>query len=276
MTQTAAASHDHDLTDSGTLAAPPDPPARSIPELSRTIEAVLFSTDKPVSIARLAEVLGLGEEFESRGTAHDPDPALLPPETTPPEVPTAQTGTPEIELNQGAGPSSEPAAPEPPAHVEPKPRQKKKKPTSKGPSPAGLIRDTVEHLNAIYAQTGRAFRIEQVAGGYRVMMLPEHAPTIAAFQGAKSRTALSHAALETLAIVSYKQPITRARLEAIRGVACGEILRSLADRRLITIVGRAEEVGRPILYGTTKRFLELFGLSSLKDLPSVEDLRPKT
>ncbi len=97
------------------------------------------------------------------------------------------------------------------------------------------------------------------------MMLPQFAPAIAALQGSRARTSLSHAALESLAIISYKQPMTRARLEAIRGVSCGEILRSLTDRRLVTIVGRAEEVGRPILYGTTKRFLELFGLSSLKE-----------
>jgi len=142
-------------------------------------------------------------------------------------------------------------------------------------SGASLIRDAVGRLNSVYEDTGRSFRIELVAGGYRVMTLPRFAKVIAAFQGGRSRTTLSHAALETLAIISYKQPITRARLEAIRGVACGEILRSLIDRRLVTVAGRAEELGRPILYATTRRFLETFGLASLKDLPTMEELRPQ-
>jgi segregation and condensation protein B len=83
---------------------------------------------------------------------------------------------------------------------------------------------------------------------------------------------LSKAALETLAIIAYKQPILRADIEAIRGVACGETIRSLMEKHLVKISGRAEEPGRPILYGTTRRFLELFGLNSLKDLPQSEGL----
>ena len=139
--------------------------------------------------------------------------------------------------------------------------------------PSGIVREAVARLNAVYEQTGRAFRIEQVAGGYRVMTLVAHAPVLERFHGGRERTSLSKAAIETLAIIAYKQPLTRAGLEAIRGVACGEILRALLERRLITIVGRAEELGRPILYGTSKRFLETFGLGSLKDLPTVEELR---
>ena len=133
----------------------------------------------------------------------------------------------------------------------------------------------MEGLNAEYERTGRSFRIEQVAGGYRVMTLPRFAEVVAAFQGSRMRSSLSHAALESLAIIAYKQPVTRAQLEAIRGVACGEVLRSLIDRRLVTIAGRAEELGRPLLYGTTKQFLETFGLSSIKDLPSIEELRAR-
>ncbi len=133
----------------------------------------------------------------------------------------------------------------------------------------------IERLNQEYERAGRAFRVDAVAGGYRVMTVPEQAAAVAAIRGAQARTALSRAAVETLAIIAYKQPLTRASLEAIRGVACGEILRSLIDRRLVTIAGRAEEPGRPMLYGTTKRFLEIFGLASLKDLPSVEEFRAR-
>jgi segregation and condensation protein B len=135
------------------------------------------------------------------------------------------------------------------------------------------IADAVAALNHEYDETGRSFRIEPVAAGYRFMTRPEHAPAIAAFQKARSTGRLSRAGLESLAIVAYEQPITRAKLEAIRGVACGEVLRTLIDRKLITIKGRAEELGRPMLYGTTRQFLDAFGLSSIKDLPSVEELR---
>ena len=88
-------------------------------------------------------------------------------------------------------------------------------------------------------------------------------------------TKLSPAALETLSIIAYEQPILRARIEAIRGVASGEVIRGLMDRHMVKIVGRAEELGRPMLYGTTRAFLEVFGLADLKDLPKLEDLKPK-
>ena len=104
------------------------------------------------------------------------------------------------------------------------------------------------------------------------MTLPDYARAVAAIRGPKDAGRLSRAALETLSIVAYRQPITRAELEAIRGASSGEILRTLLDRRLVSITGRAEEPGRPILYGTSKRFLEVFGLSSVKDLPSPKEI----
>jgi segregation and condensation protein B len=138
------------------------------------------------------------------------------------------------------------------------------------------IKAAVEELNSQYESSGRAFRIEQVAGGYRAVALAEFAPQLAALHGVRESHALSKAAVETLAIIAYRQPITRASLEAIRGVNCGEVLRSLLEKRLVDITGRAEEPGRPMLYGTTKRFLDEFGLSSLKDLPSHTDFAPPT
>lgn len=135
---------------------------------------------------------------------------------------------------------------------------------------AGVVQG-IDRLNAAYDKAGRAFRIEPVAGGVRVMTRPEYSGVVAAFHRAKSSARLSRAALETLSIVAYRQPVTRAKLEAIRGVACGEVLRTLLDRRLLTIKGRAEELGRPMLYGTTKQFLDTFGLASIKDLPKPED-----
>jgi segregation and condensation protein B len=89
----------------------------------------------------------------------------------------------------------------------------------------------------------------------------------------RSENKLSPAALETLAIIAYKQPIMRVDIEAIRGVVCGEMVRQLIDKGLVKIAGRAQVLGRPLLYGTTKRFLDVFGLNSLKDLPTAEDLK---
>lgn len=140
-----------------------------------------------------------------------------------------------------------------------------------GPIDSAAVVRAVEHLNSAYGQGGRSFRIEQVSGGYRLMTLPMFAPTVSGLLKSRQNSKLSRAAVETLAIVAYRQPITRAELESIRGVACGEVLKGLMEKRLVTITGRAEEVGRPLLYGTTKQFLDAFGLSSVRDLPSIRD-----
>ncbi len=138
---------------------------------------------------------------------------------------------------------------------------------------AKTVADAIGVLNDQYQASSRAFRIEELSAGYRVMTLPAYAATVAEFHKARQHTKLSRAAVESLAIIAYKQPITRAELESIRGVSCGEVLKSLLERRLVTIRGRAEELGRPMLYGTTKQFLDTFGLSSIKDLPAPTDLK---
>ncbi len=132
------------------------------------------------------------------------------------------------------------------------------------------VRNAIQQLNSDYESTGRAFRIEQVAGGYQILTLPHFGDYLKKLHQKEIDAKLTKAALETLAIIAYKQPILRADVEAIRGVACGETIRSLMEKHLVKIAGRAEEPGRPILYGTTKRFLELFGLNGLKDLPQPE------
>lgn len=135
---------------------------------------------------------------------------------------------------------------------------------------AKAIQDAADGLNKLYEKTGRSFRIEKVAGGLQVLTLPKYADVLCELHKTRAQMKLSPAAMETLAIIAYQQPIMRAQIENIRGVACGEVLRSLMERHLVKIVGRAEEIGRPMLYGTTKGFLEVFGLSGLKDLPKVE------
>ena len=138
---------------------------------------------------------------------------------------------------------------------------------------AKQVREHIENLNAKYQANNNAFRIEQIAGGYQMLTLSPYNYWLKKLLRARSDNKLSPAALETLAIVAYKQPIMRADIEAIRGVAVGEVIRSLSYKGLVKIVGRAEVLGRPMLYGTTKRFLEVFGLNTLKDLPKIEELK---
>jgi segregation and condensation protein B len=138
---------------------------------------------------------------------------------------------------------------------------------------AKQVREHIESLNAKYEANNNAFRIEQIAGGYQMLTLSPYNYWLKKLLRARSDNKLSPAALETLAIIAYKQPIMRADIEAIRGVAVGEVIRSLCYKGLVKIVGRAEVLGRPMLYGTTKRFLEVFGLNTLKDLPKIEELK---
>jgi segregation and condensation protein B len=135
------------------------------------------------------------------------------------------------------------------------------------------VREHIEQLNKEYEANNLSFRIEQIAGGYQMLTLDFYNPWLRKLNRVRSESKLSQAALETLAIISYKQPIIRADVEAIRGVACGEMIRSLVYKGLVKIVGKAEVLGRPLLYGTTKKFLQVFGLNSLKDLPKVEELK---
>lgn len=135
-------------------------------------------------------------------------------------------------------------------------------------------RTLIRQLNRLYDETGCAFRIEHVAGGYQMLTRPAFAPWLRRFHHIPSLERLSAPTMETLAVVAYRQPVLRAEIEAIRGVNCGEILRQLMDRDLVRIGGRSSELGRPYLYTTTKRFLQLFGLRSLDELPRVFALRP--
>jgi segregation and condensation protein B len=134
-------------------------------------------------------------------------------------------------------------------------------------------RTLVQGLRHRYDERGCAFQVSQVAGGYRLLSRREFSKWLR-LPGAEDRELrLSTPAMETLAVVAYRQPVLRAEVEAIRGVACGEILKMLLERDLLRVVGRSEELGRPLRYGTTKRFLEVFGLCNLEQLPWAAELR---
>ena len=211
----------------------PEIPCATLPFELR-VEAAILLADRPISDARIAEVLGL--------------------------VPTA------VRAGSKDGEATDEEADE--------------DSTKDSAALAGrrreavrLVREAIDTLNQQYAASNRTFRIESVAGGRQMLTIAAYGSILSRMKGQRSQTRLSQAALETLAIIAYKQPMLRAQLEAIRGVACGEVLKSLMERRLVKIVGRAEEVGRPMLYGTTPEFLRVFGIAYLSDLPQAKDLR---
>ncbi len=134
-------------------------------------------------------------------------------------------------------------------------------------------RTLLRELSGRYDARGSAFSVEPVAGGYQLLTRPKLASWIGSFAPPADELHLSPPAMETLAIVAYSQPALRAEVESIRGVQCGELLRQLMERDLLRIVGRSDELGRPLLYGTTKRFLQHFGLKDLDHLPRAQELR---
>ena len=131
-------------------------------------------------------------------------------------------------------------------------------------------RTLVRKLNRLYDTEGCAFRVVEVAGGFQLVSRPQFASYLRRVHGPTAEVRLSAPAMETLSVVAYRQPVLRVVVESIRGVQCGELLRQLMERDLVRIAGRSEELGRPFLYGTTKRFLQVFGLRHLDELPPVE------
>ncbi len=135
----------------------------------------------------------------------------------------------------------------------------------------GQIQRIVEGLNLSYQNEGRSFRIQEIAGDYQFFTLPHFSPWVEKLLAERKRR-LSPQALETLAIIAYRGPINRPRIEAIRGVNADGVLKTLLERGLIRIKGRGNSVGRPLLYGTSKSFLQYFGLKRLSDLPRWKEL----
>jgi len=141
-------------------------------------------------------------------------------------------------------------------------------------TPVDNIVSALEELAREHEQAARSYRLACVAGAWQFVSQPEFAPWIKALVGHKSRPPrLSQPGLETLAIIAYRQPITRAEIEQVRGVAVDGVMQTLLDRGLVVPVGRAEVIGRPITFGTTPAFLEYFGLKNLDDMPAADELR---
>ncbi len=134
------------------------------------------------------------------------------------------------------------------------------------------IEKAIEALNREYDETGRSFFVKKLAGGYQFVTKPEYGRWVRRILKTTSRPRLSRAALETLSIIAFKQPVSRSEIDFVRGVNSDGVLKSLLERRLIAIAGRADTVGRPLLYKTTPEFLRYFGLNSLDDLPKPKEI----
>ena len=134
------------------------------------------------------------------------------------------------------------------------------------------IEEAVTNLNEQYQKGGRTFEIKEIAGGYQLFTLPEYADYIDKLFQTRQKSRLTQKALETVAIIAYKQPLTKHEIEEIRGVNVDGVMKTLLSRNLITISGRAKAPGSPFLYITTKRFLDYFGLTGLEDLPKLKEI----
>jgi segregation and condensation protein B len=133
-------------------------------------------------------------------------------------------------------------------------------------------RAVIDQLNATYHETGRTFRVQRVAQGYQLYTMPDYAEFVRRLYQHQYTHRLSRAALEVLAIIAYRQPVTRPEIEQLRGVDCSGPLVTLLERRLIATYGRASRPGNPFLYRTTPEFLRYFGLAGLEDLPRMEEI----
>ena len=134
------------------------------------------------------------------------------------------------------------------------------------------VEGAVQQLQAHYLESDRAFDVVEVAEGYQILTRPEYAPYLDRFDTIPRASRLSGPALETMAIIAYRQPIGRLEIEYVRGVGSTAVIRTLQDRGLVEVVGRGEGIGRPLLYGATLRFLEHFGFKSIEELPRPEEL----
>lgn len=140
---------------------------------------------------------------------------------------------------------------------------------------SGLVAPLLDELAEEYRRTGRGFVLVALAEGYQLRTRPEHAEMVRRLQSSRP-VRMSRAALEALAIIAYRQPVTRADIDYLRGVDSGGVIKSLLDKRLVRIVGKKDIPGRPLIYGTSREFLEFFGLQSLDDLPTLKEFTELT
>ena len=257
------------------------------PESERTlslkakIEAVIYASEEPVTLAQLAGLLGheaqaeLDRLDERQGSLPlDPeaeDPAATPPQSEPSTPQDEPADNPEDDLadDPESAPAEAPAAPEDPTGPSAADRKAARE---KERRLREFFRSLLDQLIHDYAAGDRGLEVREVAGGFRMATKPEYHDAVRGFvRSLKTVLKLSLQALETLAVVAYKQPVTAPEVSEIRGVDSGGVLGSLLGRKLIATAGRKQVIGRPILYKTTRDFLLRFGLKDVSELPSIEE-----
>jgi segregation and condensation protein B len=248
--------------------------------LKAKIEAVIYASEEPVTVAQLVSLLG--EEGQSELTALDERQESLPLDETAAdaEALNAETLGEPVESEVAAEPAEAPAEP---AETSPEADSKAEAVTAarKQSQDARRLRDyfrsLLDQLIADYASDDRGLEIREIAGGFRFATKPQYHDAVRGFvKSLKPPLKLSLQALETLAVIAYKQPITAPEISEIRGVDSGGVLGSLMARKLINTAGRKQVIGRPILYKTTKDFLVRFGLKDINELPSIEEFEKMT
>jgi segregation and condensation protein B len=239
--------------------------------LKPKLEAVIYAAEEPVTLAQLAAIFA-DEVLPGLEEAAEPQReqiglAGLSPETdAPPEVNVPS----ETAQDAGSTPEDAPAVEETPAAAEA--ADEKKAARQRDRRVRQVLQGVLDELIADYANNERGMEVREIAGGYRMATKPEYHDAVRGFvKSLKPPMKLSLQALETLAVIAYKQPVTAPEVSEIRGVDSGGVLGSLVSRKLITTAGRKPVIGRPILYKTTKEFLLRFGLKDVNDLPSMEE-----
>ena len=226
-------------------------------DIKGKIEAVIYAAEEPVTVEQIAAVLKDVTDWQ-------PAAELPVGDESQPLAPAAENAS----LEAAAEPENV-TAPEPVEAAAP--QKKLRKPDPLAPLKAE-VRAVIEQLISEYDGPDSGMEIRSVAGGYRMATKPEHHDVVRGFaKSLKPPVRLSLAALETLAVIAYKQPITVPEVSEIRGVDAGGVIGTLLDRKLITTSGRKQVIGRPILYKTTREFLLRFGLKDVAELPSMEE-----
>jgi segregation and condensation protein B len=243
----------------------PDFLAMTRPEQISAIEVLLFASEEPLSAQALYAILVPIEESDKKTSSRSTKNGVVL-NGTHAHHEEFIGDTPQIAYLQA----------EPPEGITDEAPATNEENTTKPSNAELLISSLIDDLNAELETTGRVFRVIEVARegakGYQFATNAEHGELLARLVKAKSKKRLSKAGLETLAIIAYRQPVSKPELEVIRGVSSHEIMNRLLEKNLITIVGRSESVGKPLLYGTTDEFLRLFGLHSIADLPKPREL----
>jgi segregation and condensation protein B len=250
--------------------------------LKAKLEAIIYAAEEPITleqISLLVKDIVLAEEAAAKARLDDSPPEVFC--GVPFQSETDDPGEIEFDTENIVSDESPEAAPyETHASVEaPEPTSKKKrkadavkKELSEDARVRAYLRPILEELMAQYQAEDRGIEIRQIAGGYKMATKPEHHDVVRAFaKSLKPPVRLSLAALETLAVIAYKQPVTVPEISEIRGVESGGVIGTLLDRKLISTAGRKQVIGRPILYKTSKDFLTRFGLNDVSELPSMEE-----